>query len=460
MWEEATGTGYAETGRVLDRWLSKGRDPQDELAGRSQLVSAAGEDLTDLARRLADSFLGRCVKRFVDMTGIDRSMVLAAQAFTAMIPLMILVATWAPAGKQSLVGDSIIRKFGLEGDAASAVTALFAVPEGATSSMSAFSALLLVVSGTSFTRRFQRMYRAAYEQEKAGVRSGIYSTLGLFVMIAEVAVLYGARSLVTRLPLSWLFTVPFAIVTGTLLWTSIPYLLLNRQVHWRRLVFGGFLAAVATALYSLATAIYMPAQMERYTQQFGLFGVTVALIGWLLAVAFILVAAAAVGAQFDACLAPWAIAVKTRFRLEDPSLLRPEPTEADRMAGMTADDFRLLIRVAGSWGILTASVWVATVVVPGIDVPGGFRAYLAVSLLLGLVSALLGAVPRILPVPQPALVVASVALVVNGFLLIIVAWLSPGLEISSLGAAMLGGFVIAAVTTVLEVFWHPIKKHL
>ena len=449
-----------DTDRVLDRWLTKRDDAGGSGDVRSRLVATAGGDLTDLARRFADSFLGRCVRRFMDMTGIDRSMVLASQAFTSLIPLLILVATWAPAGDEDLISQSLIRKFHLEGDAASSVTQLFAIPESATGTVSTFSALLLLISGTSFTRRFQRMYRAAYEQEKAGFRSGVYSTLGLAVMLVEVFILYGVRALVAYLPLSWLFTLPFALVTGVILWTSIPYLLLNRQVHWRRLVFGGVLAAIATAAYSVASTVYMPETLERYTEEFGLFGVTIALIGWLLAIAFILVGAAAVGAQFDACLAPWALYLKTRFKLEDPDLLRPEPTQADLDAGMTTDDIRLVIRVVGSWGILTAAVWAATIVVPGIDVPGGFWAYVVVSLLLGLVSALLGALPRVLPLPQPVLVVAALSLLINGLLLAIVAWITPGLEISSFGAAMAGGLVVACVTTALEVLWKPIKKHL
>jgi uncharacterized membrane protein YvlD (DUF360 family) len=63
-------------------------------------------------------------------------------------------------------------------------------------------------------------------------------------------------------------------------------------------------------------------------------------------------------------------------------------------------------------------------------------------------------------VPQPVLVVAALSLVVNGLLLVIVAWLSAGLEIDSFGAAMLGGLVIAAVTTALEILWNPIRRHL
>jgi uncharacterized membrane protein YvlD (DUF360 family) len=58
------------------------------------------------------------------------------------------------------------------------------------------------------------------------------------------------------------------------------------------------------------------------------------------------------------------------------------------------------------------------------------------------------------------LVVAALSLLVNGLLLAIVAWISPGLEIASFGAAMAGGFVVACVTTALEVLWQPIKKHL
>ena len=73
---------------MVERWLTGG-DP-DDRDGRARLVASAGDDLTDLIRRIMDSFLGRCVRRFIDMAGIDRSMVLASQAFTTMIPLLIL----------------------------------------------------------------------------------------------------------------------------------------------------------------------------------------------------------------------------------------------------------------------------------------------------------------------------------------------------------------------------------
>ncbi len=130
------------------------------------------DDLVALAERVAESFLGRCVRRFLMMSGIDRCIVLSSQAFTALIPLLILVSAFAPAGEPDLVARTLITKFGLSGDSADAVAQLFHVPESSTSNIGAFSALLLLFSGVSFTRRLQRMYRAAWDQQTSGCAAG------------------------------------------------------------------------------------------------------------------------------------------------------------------------------------------------------------------------------------------------------------------------------------------------
>ena len=132
------------------------------------------------------------------MQGLDRCIVLSSQCFTALIPLLILVSTLAPAGAEDVVARTLITKFGLEGSAADAVEQLFTTPEGATSGLSVFSAFLLVISGVSFTRRIQKMYRAAWDEPAAGVRSGLFAALGLLALLAEILVVYGVRSLVRQ----------------------------------------------------------------------------------------------------------------------------------------------------------------------------------------------------------------------------------------------------------------------
>ena len=53
---------------------------------------------------------------------------------------------------------------------------------------------------------------------------------------------------------------------------------------------------------------------------------------------------------------------------------------------------RLLIR----WGALAASFWIATALIPGIDVLGGFTTYLWVALLFGLINSILGGLIKLL----------------------------------------------------------------
>ena len=272
-------------------------------------------------QRLWDSFVGRCIRRFVGMSGIDRCLVLSSQAFTALIPLLIVVSTLAPPRRPDVVARTIVRKFGLSGDSANAVDQLFHIPGEATTGVSIASAVLLVYSGVSFTRRLQKMYLAAWRQEKAGVRGGLFAALGLLVLIGEVLILYGITTFVRHLPMDWLLMLPLSAVAGLVPWTSIPYLLLNRQVHWRRLLVAGGLASTAMAVYGTATTLYMPGLMDTYTSDFGLFGVTIAIIGWLLAAAGIIVASAAIGAEFDESVEPWAVRLKSRHRLVGPTIV-------------------------------------------------------------------------------------------------------------------------------------------
>ena len=88
---------------------------------------------------------------------------LASQAFTALIPLLLLVSAWSPAEDRDVVSDSIIRRFRLAGGAADAVRQLFASPGGGATGV--LSVFLLFFSGVALTRRMQRMYQQAWGLE-------------------------------------------------------------------------------------------------------------------------------------------------------------------------------------------------------------------------------------------------------------------------------------------------------
>ena len=273
-------------------------------------------DLKGLAQRLEETFPGRCARSFLGLRGIDRAMVISSQALTALIPLLLLVSTLAPASRRDVVSKALIRRFELKGEAADAVREVFAQPVGA-SSVGVLSIVILVFSGVSLARRMQRMYQDAWRLGPLpGVRGSFNTFLGLGALLLDIALLYLARSLVRALPLDWLLGIPVSVVTGMLLWTFIPWLLLDGRVHWRRLIPTGAVATVCSSLYGIASTIYMPRMMESYSERYGLFGVTLGLVGWLLSIALILVSATVVGAEFDRSQGWFARRVRSWLRVQ------------------------------------------------------------------------------------------------------------------------------------------------
>ena len=433
------------------------------MSARGELMRLLPEERTDevsaLSRRVAASFLGQSVRRFALMEGFDRCIVLSSQALTALIPLFIVVASAAPAGQEDVISRSIIRRFNLTGASADAVEQLFLAPAGASSSVSVFSALLLIYSAMAFSRRLQSMYRAAWGRTKAGMRSTMYAGLGLVAFTVMAGLSYLVRELASRFPLEWLWTIPLQAAVGLVLWTCIPYLLLERQVHWRRLLATGGASAVFMTIFAIGTPIYMPGMMERATADFGLFGVTITLLGWLLAAAGIIIASAVMGAQFDSSDARWLVQLRNRFGLTDPAAGEPVeaelPPDREPDGGLTSGDLLAIVHVLVNWCIMAAAVWVATAVVPGINVNGGLGTYLAVSVLFGLVNAMVGPVLQWLVGSQSWLTMGASALLVNGALIAVTAGLSPNLDIAGPGSALLGAVVVAVTGTLLELVIRP-----
>jgi membrane protein len=271
-------------------------------------------------------------------------MAIAAQAFTALIPLLLLVSALYPSDSD-LVADAIIDKFELQGSAAEAVRQLF--DTSGETSIGVLSIVLLVFSGVSLTRRLQRMYLQAWRLAPIpGIRASANAAVGLTALVLQIVLLASVRGLVEKLPFQWTTGTPIAVLAGVLLWTSVPWLLLDRRIRWRRLLPGGVLTALCTGVYGIATTIYMPRLMARNSERYGLFGVTLSLVGWLLCIAIVVVAVTAIVTEFDRAPEPWARRVRVRLDIEPPA----PPVEADapdppvESAGTTA---RTVPREAG-----------------------------------------------------------------------------------------------------------------
>lgn len=105
----------------------------------------------------------------------------------------------------------------------------------------------------------------------------------------------------------------------------------------------------------------------------------------------------------------------------------------------------LLVR----WAALALSFWVATALVPGIVVKGGFTTYLWVALLFGLLNATLGSLLKILTLPAVILTLGLFLVVVNAAILMLVARWSDQLDVESFWSAIFAALIISIVTRVV-----------
>ena len=97
-----------------------------------------------------------------------------------------------------------------------------------------------------------------------------------------------------------------------------------------------------------------------------------------------------------------------------------------------------LIRVL----IVAAGLWVASKLVPGITIRGGW-ALLWAALLLGIVNAIVRPVVVILTLPLTILTLGLFLLVINAAMLSLVAWLLDGMTVAGFWAAFFGAIIVS-----------------
>jgi putative membrane protein len=116
---------------------------------------------------------------------------------------------------------------------------------------------------------------------------------------------------------------------------------------------------------------------------------------------------------------------------------------------------RILLRLL----INAIAIWVATLLVPNIEVTGGVWGWVIVVVIFALVNTFIRPIAQLLSLPISILTLGIFALVVNALMLMLVAWLARDYFViagsnwfSDLGWAFLAAIVISIVSTVLGWF--------
>lgn len=275
--------GTAVRGRAASRW--------------DRLASAARRGVRAALRRTLSSFPVRVLRRFEAIGGRDRALIIGGQAFTTVIPLLIVIAAMVPSDDTSAVADRLIERFRLGGSAAEAVAVLFRRPPGATGAITIAGAALLLVSLLSLTRSLQRTFECAWNLTPAGLRGTLSGLSGMGLLIASVLVLSLLVSALRPLPAGTALAAALRVVIAVAVWLALQALLLSGRVPARRLLPGALVAGLGQTLIGVYSALWMPRVIEENANHYGVIGVTFALMGWLIIIGLAIVASAVVSAE-------------------------------------------------------------------------------------------------------------------------------------------------------------------
>lgn len=109
------------------------------------------------------------------------------------------------------------------------------------------------------------------------------------------------------------------------------------------------------------------------------------------------------------------------------------------------------------WAVIAVAVWVAVLIVPGIEAdPSDYSTIAGIALILGLLNALVRPILKFLTCPLIFLTLGLFILVINAVVFWLAGWLGSqfglGFAIDNFWAAFLGSLVVTVVSAILNIF--------
>jgi membrane protein len=221
----------------------------------------------------------------------DRSMTIAAQLFTSIFPVLIMLAVLVGRGGAENLADAVNMP-----DASRTVLEQ-ALAESSASAFGFVGGLVVLISATSLSRALTRAFASIWDLPRPKSRLSslwrwiaVVLTLALFLLTVR-----SLGRLVDEIPprAFWGVLLSFALDVG--LAVFVPWLLLSRQVPARRLVPGAVVFGLVMLVVRPATTLYLPHALQGSSDRYGTIGVAFTYLAWLYVVAFIVLAAAILG---------------------------------------------------------------------------------------------------------------------------------------------------------------------
>jgi membrane protein len=261
-------------------------------------ISDMRERIAALRTRLERLLLWRVWERMLEIEFVDRSVAIAGKAFVSFFPLVIVVAAFVPERVRSSIVTTLTTRLGIQGHALVITKEAFASADDVKKATGLLGLALTIFFATSFTTALQRVYVRAWRRPPGG-GAGAYwrGATWLLVVLAYAALLGAVRgALGDGLGLG-LFAVVSLVATSGMWWFTAWFLLLG-EVRVRVLLPTAVITGIAMTGFAASATIWMPEVVTKNADQFGFFGVALALVTWFSGAAICVLIGACAGTVF------------------------------------------------------------------------------------------------------------------------------------------------------------------
>ena len=197
------------------------------------------------------------LRKFIAIEGAQQATLLGAQAFTSLIPLMVVAAAASPGDGD--LADRMVERFGLHGDSAESMQQLFASAGTTRSTITWISIVILMLSALSFTRALQRVFQRAYARKPDMIKDqqrGLAWLVCLGIWVTLLSPLHESLEDLGGI----VFAVAVATAAGSALARHADAA--ARQRDWRFLAPGALVSGFLGAVLGVASSIYVPIAMD------------------------------------------------------------------------------------------------------------------------------------------------------------------------------------------------------
>jgi membrane protein len=242
-------------------------------------------------KKYAGSFAEDLWHRLDAMDFINRGIQFAATLLLCYVPFLIVVSAlgrWSAA-------DILTRYTGLNGQAASDVSQLFAPPDATASAVvGTASMVFFVLNGIAAATALQEIHEQAFDLPHRGT-SFIPRRLAWLGLLIGTSLLAGWAASGLRHAGGPVLLAAAGLVWATGFWWLTMWILLAGRIPWRKL----FPAACATGVLYVAMegffSLFFSGMVVSNEKKYGPIGVIFALLAYLIAIGVVVVLGAAVG---------------------------------------------------------------------------------------------------------------------------------------------------------------------